>query len=335
MMTVVRKLLLIAGALTLAVSPSANAELVDRGGGLVYDTILNVTWLQDANYAMTSGYSADGKMTWSEAVAWAANLSYYDSVRGVTYDDWRLPTVGPSNGADYNYNFSTAGNTDVGYNITSTASEMSYMHYVNLGNPGFHTTSGAVSGCYVSAADTCLDNAGPFINLQSGFYWSGTEYAPVASGAWNFNFGNGGQGAIDKSNVLFAWAVRPGDVAAATYLRVQVGIKPFQEGDATKINLGKNKYLEVAILTKKTFDAMQVNPATVRFGPAQAPINRYIVSDVNEDGNADMLLIFKIADTGIQECDTSATLTGNLYDGTAIEGSDSFTTNKCPKHLHS
>jgi hypothetical protein len=335
MMTVVRKLLFIVGALTLAASPSANAELVDRGGGLVYDTVLNVTWLKDANYAKTSGYSTDGKMTWSEATAWAANLSYYDSVRGVTYDDWRLPTVGPSNGTAYNYNFSTAGNTDVGYNITSAASEMSYMHYVNLGNPGFHTTSGAVSGCYVSAADTCLNNAGPFINLQPGFYWSGTEYAPVASGAWNFNFGNGGQGAIDKSNVLFAWAVRSGDVAATTHLRVQIDIQPYQDGDEARINLGKNKFLKVAILTDKTFDAIQVDPATVRFGPAHAAINRYLVIDVNHDGNADMLLIFKTIETGIAECDTSAALTGNLYDGTAIEGSGSFVTRKCSKHLHS
>jgi len=27
------------------------AELYDRGNGLIYDDVLNVTWLQDANYA--------------------------------------------------------------------------------------------------------------------------------------------------------------------------------------------------------------------------------------------------------------------------------------------
>ncbi len=334
MIKIVRTLLLSINALTLIASQAVRAELVDRGGGLVYDTVLNVTWLQDANYAKTSGYSTDGRMTWDEAVGWAANLSYYDSVRGVTYDDWRLPTVKPSTGTAFNYGFSTSGNTDVGYNILSTASEMSYMHYVNLGNPGFHTSSGAVSGCYVSAADTCLNNAGPFINLQPGYYWSGSEYAPIASGAWNFNFGNGGQGAVDKSNELFAWAVRPGDVAAASLI-VNIDIRPHRQKEEVRINLGQHKLLRVAILTEDAFDAMQVDPATVRFGPAHATIERYRIHDVNNDGNADLLLVFKVMDTGIAECDTHATLTGTLYDGTAIEGSESFTTRKCPKRAAS
>lgn len=77
----------------LSLSGAAQAALIDRGGGLIYDTDLNITWLADANYAKTSGYDADGLMTWQEAMDWAANLSYYDSVRGVSYDDWRLPTT--------------------------------------------------------------------------------------------------------------------------------------------------------------------------------------------------------------------------------------------------
>ena len=36
--------------------PQAQAALVDRGGGMLYDTVLNITWLQDANYAKTSNY---------------------------------------------------------------------------------------------------------------------------------------------------------------------------------------------------------------------------------------------------------------------------------------
>lgn len=41
----------------------ANATLYERGGGLIYDDFLAITWLQDANYAQTSGYDSDGKMT--------------------------------------------------------------------------------------------------------------------------------------------------------------------------------------------------------------------------------------------------------------------------------
>lgn len=68
-------------------SLSSHAELFDRGNGLIYDSDSNITWLTDANYAKTSGFDADGKMTWSQANAWAANLTYGG------YSDWRLPST--------------------------------------------------------------------------------------------------------------------------------------------------------------------------------------------------------------------------------------------------
>ena len=63
------------------------AELHDRGGGLIYDDVLNVTWLQDANYAHTSGYDLDGLMNRNDAFTWADNLEYGG------YDNWRLPSL--------------------------------------------------------------------------------------------------------------------------------------------------------------------------------------------------------------------------------------------------
>ena len=63
------------------------ATLIDRGCGMIYDTILDVTWLADADYAQTSGYDADGKMDWASAVAWAEQLSHCG------YNDWRLPSL--------------------------------------------------------------------------------------------------------------------------------------------------------------------------------------------------------------------------------------------------
>ena len=66
-----------------------NATLQDRGGGLIYDDAHGLTWLQDANYAVTSGYVTGG-MDWYTAMAWADQLTY------AGYTDWRLPT-GPEN----------------------------------------------------------------------------------------------------------------------------------------------------------------------------------------------------------------------------------------------
>jgi hypothetical protein len=36
-------------------SAIANAKLWDRGGGLIYDDVLNITWLQDASQRFTTG----------------------------------------------------------------------------------------------------------------------------------------------------------------------------------------------------------------------------------------------------------------------------------------
>lgn len=187
-----------------------------------YDTDLDITWLADANYAQTSGYDADGLMTWTNADTWAAQLN----ING--YDNWRLPTVEPVNGSTFNYNLSYNGSTDVGYNITSPQSEMAHLFYVTLGNPGYNTPAGAVSGCFVSSANTCLDNVGPFANLQAYKYWSATEYAPNTNGAWLFYVHDGFQGANSKDEGFYALAVSPGDVAAVpeaqTYALMLAGL---------------------------------------------------------------------------------------------------------------
>ena len=71
----------------LLLSFNATAALYDRGNGLIYDDVLDITWLQDANYAQTSGYDSDGAMTWNDANNWALNLTYEG------YSDWRLPVT--------------------------------------------------------------------------------------------------------------------------------------------------------------------------------------------------------------------------------------------------
>jgi hypothetical protein len=95
-------------SLLLGLPSLSQAMLIDRGGGLIYDTTLNVTWLQDANYANTSGYAAEGRMSWNAAVAWAEQLTYGG------YSDWRLPfnvDTGPQ-GCDFGY-----FGKDCGYNV--------------------------------------------------------------------------------------------------------------------------------------------------------------------------------------------------------------------------
>jgi hypothetical protein len=172
--------LLLAG---LTLSSTASATLIVRPGGMVYDSVQNITWLADANYAQTSGYDTDGRMNWDAAVAWADGLIYGG------YSDWRLPSAGPACGFAFN----------------CTGSELGHLFYVGLGATAFNSI---LTGNPTELAK--------FTNIQSSVYWSGTEYAPSSYDAWVFNTNVGFQGRPDKGNAQYAWAVRPGDVAAAS-----------------------------------------------------------------------------------------------------------------------
>jgi hypothetical protein len=71
----------------LGMTSVAQATLLPRPGGMVYDDVLNITWLQDANYANPAHAFA-----WPGAVHWADTLSYGG------YDDWRLASLSVSAG---------------------------------------------------------------------------------------------------------------------------------------------------------------------------------------------------------------------------------------------
>ena len=199
---------------------ASQAALIDRGNGLLYDNVLNVTWLQDANYAHTSGYTgadSTGAMDWTTATTWAANLNY----NGLT--GWRLASNSPVNGSSFDFTYAVDGTTDRGQNITSTHSELSYMYYVNLGLKGYNDTAGNIQSDYgifgngttngVDDSNWRQNNVGLVRNLQSYVYWSGSEYPTVPGFALILQYLNGYQAFIIKDAQLSAWAVRPGDVA--------------------------------------------------------------------------------------------------------------------------
>ena len=197
---------------------SANAALLSRSGGLAYyDTATNLTWVADADLALTSGYDADGLMTWSQSVGWIASLNAQNAGLGyLGTNDWRLPTVTDTGTSGCNFAYT---GTDCGYNVDLATGEMARMFYSTLGNTAAYNTSGVVQPCNSAGPNYCLTNTGPFSNLHpynSGLiqnYWSGTEYAPNTNSAWYFSFDSGRQNRNTKTNGYYAWAVRPGDIA--------------------------------------------------------------------------------------------------------------------------
>jgi len=211
-----------------------SASLIDRGNGLIYDDVLQITWLADANLAATrsfdvSGISSGGSMSWRTAQEWISAMNNADYLN---HSEWRMPHVTPINGASFNYSYQLDGTTDVGYNVSepttvyagSIGSEMAHLFYNTLGNTGRYYPTGVESGCLIPPTG-CLMNQGPFTNIQSlvdghstHSYWNETLYAPNQDlYAWVFNFARGNQGYnyyADDSLLYSAWAVHDGDIGA-------------------------------------------------------------------------------------------------------------------------
>lgn len=174
-----------------------------NGPEAYYDTQLNITWLADANQALTSGFDSDGKMQWSKAQQWAAGLN----VGGVT--GWRLPTA-VDTGSPGCSSQTTFSGGDCYFNIDTQLSELAHLFYVTLGNLAQFDTSGE------SQADFGLVNTGPFSQIKKSLYWTGTDDQSQTGRAFYFQMQFGYQLTDTKTgNSNFAWAVHPGDVAAA------------------------------------------------------------------------------------------------------------------------
>ena len=112
---------------------------------------------------------------------------------------------------------------------------------------------------------------------------------------------------------------------------VTIDIKPGNTPNS--INPGSNQNIPVAVLTTETFDATQVDPLTVVFGPGEAAEShgRSHIEDVDGDGDADLVLHFRVRESGIQCGDTVATISGETFDGRPITGSDAIRTVPCPE----
>jgi len=164
------------------VSIPSHAALVDNGGGLIYDTVLDITWAQP-----------DARRSFDDANTWAAGLT----LGGVS--GWRLPYISVAAGAG------PFTGTPVNCSTASEAAcrdnELGYMFYQNL--------SGTLFSSILTSGDPDL---ALFPTLQSSNYWSGTEYG--SDDAWLFFFSGGVQGRDGQGLNRYSWAVHAGNVSA-------------------------------------------------------------------------------------------------------------------------
>ena len=189
----------------LSCGSSALGELQSRAGGtMVYDSLQDITWLADANYASTEMarncgeqplpggiVDPDGGMDWYTAVAWVENLEFGG------YDDWRLPrTAQPDPTCD------DQSPVVDSYGFDCTGSELGHLFYVGLGGEAGR-----------SITEVNNENFELFENIVTRTYWYENQWPIAPLIARNLHMDLGFQNANAKSVHLLVWPVRDGDVA--------------------------------------------------------------------------------------------------------------------------
>ncbi len=208
--------------LTLCLTSTAHATLmaVSIGGGTnnaVYDDILNITWLANANLADdmdfgVSGINTSGSMNWHKANEWITAMNNDGTNGYLGVKTWRQPEVSPFNGTSFNTTFTYDGSTDSGFQLSApmhvtfnpngqsegfTGSELAYHYYNNLGGVGaFYGTGTTFSGSQPSSVYGVDDatngaNLALFSNILNNLYWTDTEEVSGSSSAFRFNTDSG------------------------------------------------------------------------------------------------------------------------------------------------
>lgn len=229
----------------------ANAELIDRGGGLIYDSDQDLTWTQDAGMS--------GSVSWNAAKSWVESQGF----GGVT--GWRLPITIQGNDPTCSGDVRAAGeNFTLFYEhrldclggemerLTAAADPWNNPLFFNVNRTRYWTATS-----YRDGIDPCIyypvggyevpctlsgDNGD-----RQGFYWQ-----------WGFAHFDSYNGpafktTLEKGNKRFAWPVHGGNVRqqgdinfddqvnVADYLLLMqfvLGILPAPLAAAPELNVG-------------------------------------------------------------------------------------------------
>lgn len=150
------------------------------------------------------------------------------------------------------------------------------------------------------------------------------DYGPVlqpVSTTWT-----GFVGAAEGVNNVFSWVnVR------STVPEVTVDVKP--DSDDNTVNPRGRGLIPVAVLQTDDLDPSRVDVASLQFGsPAvvddgggATPAHAGHLENVDDDGNADLVVHFPTRAAGFEVGDETAVLVGETTDGTPLRGSDAVT----------
>jgi len=184
-----------------------------------------------------------------------------------------------------------------------------------------------------------FDAGAAYVYVRTGGVWTEQAKLLASDGEEDDSLGFAGSSVSLSGNTAVIGASGDddnGSAAGAAYVftipvTVNIDIKPNKKTENI-VNLKKGKHIKIAIIGNADLDALQIDPLTVKFGPSESDPIRYKGRDYNKDGFADLILTFRIEETGIACGDTEATLTGQTFPDPVINfaGSDTITVEPCP-----
>ncbi len=117
-------------------------------------------------------------------------------------------------------------------------------------------------------------------------------------------------------------------LTASSATQVEIDVLPWR--DPNRLRLGTHQWVSVAILGSDDFDVRDINPDTLRLGPAEGePLSRHgrpfvWIFDVDRTRprHRDLFTIFDLRNLGVSYTDTELCLSAQTYGGETIEGCD-------------
>lgn len=199
-------------------NPASAALVSQLGGAVVYDTDLDISYVANANLALSNLFGLStgsypihpddstalygGLITSFGGMSYSGALYYIDAMNAANYlgfSDWRLPaTLVPDAGC-------TGVALSTGFGCTG--SDLGHLFYTELG---------ATSGTSVLATGnpTELAKFSNLLNASTGsMYWSAMDYNSDPNTAYFFRYDSGQQGGASKNTSVGVWAVRDGTSA--------------------------------------------------------------------------------------------------------------------------